>query len=50
VIDDETRDFIKTNNRFGYDELIDKFNEARTRGFWTPKRNSAYAFLEGEAQ
>ncbi|WP_029042073.1 cobaltochelatase subunit CobN [Cucumibacter marinus] len=50
VMDDETRDFIKANNRFGYDELIDKFNEARTRGFWTPKRNSAYAFLEGEAQ
>ena len=36
VEDEATRDFIQRNNRFGYDELIAKFNEARTRGFWTP--------------
>lgn len=46
VEDDATRRFIQANNRFGYDELIEKFNEARRRGFWTPRSNSAYAWLE----
>ncbi|HEY9009441.1 MAG TPA: cobaltochelatase subunit CobN [Devosia sp.] len=46
VEDAATRDFIRENNRFGYDELIAKFNEARTRGFWTPRSNSAYQFLD----
>jgi cobaltochelatase CobN len=46
VEDAETRQFIVDNNRFGYDELIQKFNEARTRGLWTPRSNSAYALLE----
>ncbi|WP_374619882.1 cobaltochelatase subunit CobN [Devosia sp.] len=50
VEDDATREFIQANNRYGYDELIDKFNEARRRGFWTPRSNSAYAWLSGEAQ
>jgi cobaltochelatase CobN len=47
VEDRETRQFIIDNNRFGYDELIAKFNEARERGLWTPRSNSAYALLEG---
>jgi cobaltochelatase CobN len=46
VEDAETRQFVIDNNRFGYDELIQKFNEARTRGLWTPRSNSAYALLE----
>ena len=46
VEDDATREFIRQNNRFGYDELIAKFNEARRRGFWVPRSNSAFAFLE----
>jgi len=46
VEDDATRRFIQTNNRFGYDELIEKFNEARRRGFWSPRSNSAFAYLE----
>ncbi len=46
VEDDATRDFIQQNNRFGYDELIEKFNDARRRGFWTPRSNSAFAYLE----
>jgi len=49
-VEDETvRDFLKSNNRFGYDELIARFNEARDRGLWTPRSNSAYALLSGEA-
>ncbi|WP_196259366.1 cobaltochelatase subunit CobN [Pelagibacterium limicola] len=46
VEDETTRDFLMTANRFGYDELLDRFDEARQRGFWTPRSNSAYAFLE----
>jgi cobaltochelatase CobN len=46
VEDDATRDFIQQNNRFGYDELIAKFNDARRRGFWVPRANSAFAHLE----
>ncbi|AEQ53917.1 cobaltochelatase subunit CobN [Pelagibacterium halotolerans] len=46
IEDDATRDFLIAANRFGYDELIEKFNEARLRGFWTPRSNSAYAHLE----
>jgi cobalamin biosynthesis Mg chelatase CobN len=45
VEDDATRQFIQANNRFGYDELIAKFNDARRRGFWTPRSNSAYQWL-----
>lgn len=46
VEDAVVRDFIAANNPLGYDELIAKFNDARTRGFWTPRSNSAYAYLE----
>jgi cobaltochelatase CobN len=49
VEDAATRDFIRRNNRFGYDELLQKFNEARTRGYWTPRSNSAFALLEDAA-
>jgi cobaltochelatase CobN len=46
VEDDAVRDFLKTANRFGYDELIAKFLEARQRGLWSPRSNSAFAYLE----
>jgi cobaltochelatase CobN len=46
VEDEATRDFIIKNNRFGYDELIDKFNEARQRGYWVPRSNRAFEFLD----
>ena len=46
VEDADVRDFLKQNNRFGYAELLAKFAEARQRGFWTPRSNSAYALLE----
>jgi len=44
VEDEPTREFIRANNRFGYDELIAKFNEARERGYWTPRSNRAGEF------
>ncbi|WP_299343872.1 cobaltochelatase subunit CobN, partial [uncultured Maritalea sp.] len=47
VLNDEVRSFIHENNKYGYDELISKFREAMERGFWSPKRNSTYAFLDG---
>ena len=46
VEDAATRDFIRNNNRFGYDELIAKFNEARERGYWHPRSNRAHEWLE----
>ncbi|MDB5614211.1 MAG: cobaltochelatase subunit CobN, partial [Devosia sp.] len=46
VEDDATRDWLKSVNAYGYDELIAKFNDARQRGLWVPRSNSAYAFLE----
>ncbi|MDP1732614.1 MAG: cobaltochelatase subunit CobN [Devosia sp.] len=49
VENDETRQFIIDNNRFGYDELIARFNDARRRGLWMPRSNSAHAYLSGEA-
>jgi cobaltochelatase CobN len=43
---DRVREFLRASNRFGYDELIAKFAEARRRGFWSPRSNAAYAYLE----
>lgn len=39
IEDEATRDFIRANNRYGYDELLAKFDEARRRGYWTPRSN-----------
>jgi cobaltochelatase CobN len=46
VEDDAVSDWLKSANRYGYDELIAKFNEARQRGLWSPRSNSAFAYLE----
>jgi cobaltochelatase CobN len=46
VEDEATREFIKANNRFGWDELLARFAEARDRGYWQPRSNSAHAWLE----
>ncbi|KRA56039.1 cobaltochelatase subunit CobN [Devosia sp. Root635] len=46
VEDDATRDWLKSANAHGFAELIAKFNEARQRGLWVPRSNSAYAYLE----
>ncbi len=45
VEDEATREFIRANNRFGYDELIAKFDEARRRGYWLPRSNRAFEYL-----
>ncbi|MEQ1770047.1 MAG: cobaltochelatase subunit CobN [Devosia sp.] len=46
VEDDAVRDFIRDNNRYGFDELLAKFAEARERGYWTPRSNRAGNWLE----
>ncbi len=43
--DAETREFIRSNNRYGWDEMIAKFEEARVRGYWVPRSNSAAELL-----
>ena len=48
VENEPIRDFIRSANRYGYDELIAKFNEAIKRGLWTPRSNAAYGLLAGE--
>ncbi|WP_127144975.1 cobaltochelatase subunit CobN [Pelagibacterium montanilacus] len=48
VEDEETRAFLIGANRFGYEELLAKFTEARERGFWAPRSNAAPAYLSGE--
>jgi cobaltochelatase CobN len=44
------RDFIEANNRFGYTELLAKFEEARQRGYWVPRSNSAFGLLANSSQ
>ncbi len=46
VLDEDSRRFIAENNPHGFDELLAKFREALDRGYWTPKSNSAHAFLD----
>ena len=46
VADEATREFIRANNRHGFDELLAKFDEARRRGYWTPRSNAAAQWLE----
>ena len=46
VENDANRDWLRAANRFGYDELIARFDEARRRGLWSPRSNSAFAYLE----
>jgi len=46
VENDIVRAWLIEANRFGYDELIAKFNQARQRGLWSPRSNSAFAYLE----
>ena len=48
VEDQAVRDWLRSANAYGYDELIAKFNEARQRGLWVPRSNSAYGLLAGE--
>ncbi|WMT91827.1 cobaltochelatase subunit CobN [Pelagibacterium sp. H642] len=45
VEDEATREFLMTANRFGYEELIERFNQARERGFWAPRSNSVFHYL-----
>ncbi len=45
IMNENVADFIKQNNRHGFEELKNKFNEAIRRGFWQPKSNSAFEKL-----
>ncbi|WP_395815885.1 cobaltochelatase subunit CobN [Devosia sp.] len=47
VEDEATREFLAGNNPFGYEELLAKFREARERGYWTPRSNAAFGYLQG---
>ncbi len=44
--DDETRDFIATNNPAALKEIAARLEEAIARGLWQPRLNSAYGHLK----
>ncbi len=46
LADDATRDFIRDNNPAALREIAERFREARERGLWTPRLNSAHNQLE----
>ncbi len=48
VRDDEVRTFLQRNNPQGYDELLNRFDEAIRRRLWTPRSNSVYSFFNGD--
>ncbi len=43
--DEVVRDFLKSANPAGYQEMLARFQEALDRGLWTPRRNSTHAAL-----
>jgi cobaltochelatase CobN len=45
VEEETTRAFIRDNNRYGFAEMIARFDEARRRGYWLPRSNSAHQWL-----
>ncbi len=45
--DDDTREFIQTNNAPALREIAERLAEALDRGLWLPKSNSARALIEG---
>jgi cobaltochelatase CobN len=50
LADHETRGFIAANNPAALREIAQRFEEAATRGLWTPRLNSAYDLLKELAQ
>jgi len=46
LADSATRDFIATNNPAALREIAERFEEAASRGLWTPRLNSAYDLLQ----
>ena len=45
LADDDTREFIEINNPAALKEIAQRFEEAASRGLWTPRLNSAYDLL-----
>jgi cobaltochelatase CobN len=50
LADDLTRSFIAENNPAALKEIAERFEEAATRGLWTPRLNSAYDLLKELSQ
>ena len=45
LADEDTREFIEINNPAALKEIAQRFEEAASRGLWTPRLNSAYDLL-----
>ncbi|MGH6907565.1 MAG: cobaltochelatase subunit CobN, partial [Aestuariivirga sp.] len=50
LADDATRGFIALNNPAALKEIAERFEEAATRGLWSPRLNSAYDLLKELSQ
>ena len=46
IADDATRSFIAENNPAALKDIAERFQEAASRGLWTPRLNSAHDLLE----
>jgi cobaltochelatase CobN len=46
IADDATRNFIAENNPAALKDIAERFQEAASRGLWTPRLNSAHDLLE----
>ena len=46
IVDDANRRFIRDNNPAALKEIAERFQEAASRGLWTPRLNSAHDLLE----
>ena len=46
IADEATRSFIAANNPAALKEIAERFQEAASRGLWTPRLNSAHDLLE----
>jgi len=46
IEDDSVREFLLDANDAAYRDMLDRFDEAISRGLWTPRRNSVQSDLE----
>jgi cobaltochelatase CobN len=46
IEDDHVREFLEDANDAAYADMLARFNEAISRGLWTPRKNSIHRRLE----
>ena len=46
IEDDQVREFLEEANDAAYTDMLARFEEAISRGLWTPRKNSFHRQLE----